>query len=273
MYGLQQQFEVSERRACRVAQWCRSSYRYQSVRSDPLALRLALRDLAMSRPRYGYRRLTILLRRKGWHVNAKRVYRLYREEGLQVRIKRRKKLASAPRAKPPGPSRVNERWSMDFVSDALIDGRKLRILTVIDTFTRENLALHVAQSIPSALVTKVLEKIISERGQPEVIQVDNGSEFTSNHFDAWSYLRGIQIDFIRPGKPVENAYIESFNGRLRDECLNAEWFSSLEDARRSIKLWQQEYNTERPHSALGDLSPAEFAAQMQYPELTNVRPE
>ena len=190
-----------------------------------------------------------------------------------MRIKRRKKLASEPRAKPPGPSRFNERWSMDFVSDALIDGRKIRVLTVIDTFTRENLALHVARSIPSAVVTEVLEKVISERGQPEVIQVDNGSEFTSNHFDAWAYLRGIQIDFIRPGRPVENAYIESFNGRLRDECLNTEWFSSLEDARRSIKLWQQEYNTERPHSALGDLSPAEFAAQMQYPELTNVRPE
>ena len=273
MHGLQQQFEVSERRACRVAQWCRSSYRYQSVRSDPLALRLALRDLAMSRPRYGYRRLTILLRRKGWHVNAKRVYRLYREGGLQVRIKRRKKLASEPRAKPPGPIRFNERWSMDFVSDALIDGRKIRVLTVIDTFTRENLALHVARSIPSAVVTEVLEKIINARGQPEVIQVDNGSEFTSNHFDAWAYLRGIQIDFIRPGKPVENAYIESFNGRLRDECLNTEWFSSLEDARRSISLWQHEYNTERPHSALGDLSPTEFAKQMQYPELTNVRPE
>ncbi len=149
---------------------------------------------------------------------------------------------------------------------------KIRVLTVIDIFTRENHALHVARSIPSAVVTEVLEKIISERGQPEVIQVDNGSELTSNHFDVGSYLRGIQIDFIRPGKPVENAYIESFNGRLRDECLNTEWFSSLEDARRSINLWQQEYNTERPHSALGDLSPAEFAEQMQYPELTNVGP-
>jgi putative transposase len=187
---------------------------------------------------------------------------LYREEGLQVRIKRRKKLASGIRIKPPGASRVSERWTMDFVSDALADGRRIRVLTVIDNFTRECLVMKVAQSLPAHAVTDALEEIIAARGIPQAIQVDNGSEFTSNHFDAWAYLRGIQIDFIRPGKPVENAFIESFNGRLRDECLNSHWFQGLDDARRTIHDWRRDYNERRPHSALGDRSPSEFAAEL-----------
>jgi putative transposase len=223
---------------------------------------MELRDLAANRPRYGYRRLTVLLRRQGWHVNAKRVYRLDREKGLQVRIKRRKKLASRSWVTFPGASRVNERWTMDFVSDALADGGRIRVLTVLDSFTRECLALRVSPSLPAQAVTDALEAVIAVRGEPQAIQVDNGSEFTSNHFDAWAYLRGVRLDFIRPGKPVENAFVESFNGRLRNECLNSHWFESLDDARRAIHDWQRDYNERRPHSALGDRSPSEFAAEL-----------
>ena len=224
---------------------------------------MRLRDLALARPRYGYRRLTILLRREGWHVNAKRVYRLYREEGLTVRVKRRKKLASHARVRPPAAAWVNDRWSMDFVSDSLSDGRKIRVLTVIDSFTRECLALKIARSLPSRSVTEELDRVITKRGAPRTIQVDNGSEFTANHFDAWAYFHGIDIDFIRPGKPIDNAHIESFNGRLRDECLNSRWFHSVDDARQTLQDWRRDYNEVRPHSSLGDLPPAAFAAQIQ----------
>ena len=224
---------------------------------------MRLRELALARPRYGYRRLTILLRREGWHVNAKRVYRLYREEGLTVRVKRRKKLASHARVRPPAAVRVNERWSMDFVADSLSDGRRIRVLTIIDSFTRECLDLKVAKSLPSPSVTEALNRVIEQRGAPRTIQVDNGAEFTSNHFDAWAYLRGIDVDFIRPGKPVDNAHIESFNGRLRDECLNSKWFESLEDVRQTLQAWRWDYNEVRPHSSLGDMPPSAFAARIQ----------
>jgi putative transposase len=230
---------------------------------DPTPLRMRLRDLALARPRYGYRRLTILLRREGWHVNAKRVYRLYREEGLTVRIKRRKQFTSHNRVRPAAAAHVNDRWSMDFVSDSLSDGRKIRVLTVIDSFTRECLALKIARSLPSSAVTEELDVVIAKRGAPKTIQVDNGTEFTSNHFDAWAYLREIDVDFIRPGKPVDNAHIESFNGRLRDECLNSRWFESVDDARQTLQAWRRDYNEVRPHSSLGDLPPAAFAAQIQ----------
>lgn len=224
---------------------------------------MRLRELALARPRYGYRRLTILLRREGWPVNAKRVYRLYREEGLKVRVKRRKKLASHARVRPPAAARVNERWSMDFVADSLSDGQRIRVLTIIDSFTRECLALKVAKSLPSQSVTETLNRVIKHRGAPRTIQVDNGTEFTSNHFDAWAYLRGIDVDFIRPGKPVDNAHIESFNGRLRDECLNSKWFESLDDAHKALQAWRRDYNEVRPHSSLGDMPPSAFAARIQ----------
>jgi putative transposase len=224
---------------------------------------MRLRELAADRPRYGYRRVTILLRREGWLVNAKRVYRLYREEGLTVRVKRRKKLASHARVRPVAASRVNDRRTMDFVADSLSDGRRIRVLTVIDSFTRECLALKIARSLPASSVTEALEHVIEKRGQPRTIQVDNGTEFTSKHFDAWAYCRGIEVDFIRPGKPIDNAHIESFNGRLRDECLNARWFESVHDARQALQPWRRDYNQVRPHSSLGDLPPAAFAAQIQ----------
>lgn len=200
-------------------------------------------------------------------MNHKRVYRLYREEGLQVRIKRRKKLASRPRVSPPLASRVNERWSMDFMVDQLADGRRIRLFTVIDVFTRECLALKVARSIPARDVAAALDSVIAERGPPCVIQVDNGSEFTSNHFDAWAYTRDSHIDFIRPGRPVENAHVESFNGSFRDECLNTNWFETLDDAQLRVQAWRQEYNDERPHSSLGGEPPTAFAPRIRALEL------
>ena len=260
-------FGVSERRVCKVTGLVRTTLRYKSRKDSQAALRLRIRELAMARPRYGYRRLHTLLKREGWRVNHKRVLRLYTEEGLQVRVKRRKKLAAKPRVKPPAASRINERWSMDFMSDYLADGRRIRLLTVIDVFTRECLALKVARSIPARAVTAALDQVVAERGPPRVIQVDNGSEFTSNHFDAWAYMRNVQIDFIQPGKPVQNCHIESFNGSVRDELLNTSWFETLDDARRGVQAWRDEYNVDRPHSSLGDESPSAFASKLRLLEV------
>ena len=238
----------------------RSSRRYLSRRPDCSALRRRLCELALARPRYGYQRLWILLRREGWGVNRKKVYRLYKEAGLMVRTKRRRKHAAHLRTMPAPAQRVNERWAMDFVSDALADGRKLRVFTLIDTYSRECLTLHVDGSLPSRAVTAELERVIAKRGKPQMITCDNGTEFTSNHFDAWAYARGVAIDFISPGRPVENGHIESFNGRLRDECLNTCWFQSLEDARQTIEAWRLDYNRVSPHSRLGQLPPATYVA-------------
>ncbi|MGB6235505.1 MAG: IS3 family transposase [Candidatus Acidiferrales bacterium] len=220
---------------------------------------MRLRELAGSRVRFGYRRLTVLLKREGWAVNAKRIYRLYTEEGLTVRTKYRKKAASHQRV-PQGPATVpNQRWSMDFVSDRFVDGRWFRVLTVIDQFTRECLLLLVDSALSGEKVAVALEPVVSQRGVPMSITVDNGSEFASRAMDAWAYGHGICLDFIRPGKPVENGYIESFNGRLRDECLNVSLFFSLEDARGKLEAWRRDYNLARPHSALGDEAPTAFA--------------
>lgn len=240
--------------------WPRSTHRYVSRRGPQTALRMRLRDLAGVRPRYGYKRLTILLNREGWGVNHKRVFRLYREENLGVRVKRRKRLVSRPRVPRPVPTGPNQRWALDFVADRTVDGQRFRVLTVIDVFTRECLALTVARQLRSPAVTATLDGVIAERGQPAALTVDNGTEFTANHFDAWAYTHSIAVDFIRPGKPIENAFIESFNGRLRDECLNAHWFYSLADARQTIAAWRWDYNEMRPHSRLGGQTPNEFAA-------------
>lgn len=219
-----------------------------------------MRELAMDRPRYGYRRVHVLLRREGWHVNHKKLHRLYREEGLALRSKRRKKRAAQIRIVTQAPSQINELWSMDFVSDTLADGRRFRIHTLIDGYSRECLALDVGQSIGSAAVTRTLDRVIARRGKPAVIRVDNGTEFTSNLFDAWAYERRIQIDFIHPGRPVENGLIESFNGKLREEFLNAHWFASLDEAQRLVEQWRTHYNEVRPHSSLGYLAPATYVA-------------
>jgi|TARA_B100001964_G_scaffold243026_1_gene319730 putative transposase len=261
---LQDGFRISERRACRLIQFSRTSHRYQSTRTDDPVLRGRLRELAAARPRFGYRRLCVLLRREGWLVNQKRVYRIYREEGLEVRTKkRRRKRASHIRLLLPPAQRPNERWSMDFVTDRLENGRSFRVLTVVDQFSRECPVLEPGVSITGKAVARALERVSFARPLPRVITVDNGSEFYSQVMDSWAYRRGVQLEFIRPGKPVENAFIESFNGRLRDECLNANLFFSIDDARRKLEAWRLDYNTQRPHSSLDDRTPTEFARGWQ----------
>src|SRR4051812_10956841 len=206
-----------------------------------------------------YRRLTVLLRREGWVVNTKRVYRLYHEEGLQVQTKKRRKRAAHARVPLPEAARPNQRWSMDFVSDRLTDGRWFRILTVVDQYTRECLWIHADRSQSGEKVVAHRRRLTAMRGVPESITTDNGSEFAGQAMDVWAHQAGVKLDFIWPGRPVQNGYIESFNGRLRDECLNIEVFSNLADAREKLQCWQRDYNQTRPHSALADRTSEEFA--------------
>src|ERR1700685_1254143 len=220
---------------------------------------MRLRELAGTRTRYGYRRLTVLLRREGREVNAKRVYRLYREEGLQVRTAKRSKRAAHARVPLAGARRPNQRWSMDFVSDRFGDGRWFRILTVVDQYTRECLCAYADRSQRGTQEVAQMKRLVAVRGVPESITTDNGSEFAGRVMEVWAYETGVKLDFIRPGRPVQNGYIESFNGRLRDECLNVEVFLDLADARSKIERWKRDYNQERPHSALADQTPQEFA--------------
>jgi putative transposase len=249
---------VSERRAIRFTGFSRSTMRYRSLRSPQEELRARIHEFAAQRPRWGYRQIHTLLRREGWPVNLKRVQRIYREEGLAVRRKGKKRRSQQPRVIRAPLSGPNERWSMDFVSDTLSNGRRFRCLTIIDEFSRESLAIHTAHSIPAVRVIEVLERLRQERGLPQVIMTDNGSEFTSRAFDAWAYSRDVRIDYIQPGKPVQNCFIESFNGTFRDECLNLHWFLSIHDASRTIENWRQDYNDVRPHSSLGRLTPTEY---------------
>lgn len=242
-----------------MAQANRSTMYYQSCRRDRGELRVRLRDLAAVRVRYGYRRLHVLLRREGWKINHKLVYRIYKEEGLEVRTKKHRKQASALRIVLPAADRPNERWSMDFVSDALFDGRRFRVLTLVDHFSRVCPAVEVGSSITGKRVVGVLDRLAKTHGLPQVITADNGTEFTSRAVDEWAHRNGVKLDFIRSGKPVENAYIESFNGRLRQECLEENWFTSLEDAKIKIETWRKDYNERRPHSSLGDETPRGFA--------------
>lgn len=224
---------------------------------------MRLKELAAARPRYGYRRLYELLRRDGWKVNHKRVHRLYVLNGLQVRIKRKTKRASMLRVPPPQAGGINERWGMDFVSDALENGKRFRVLTIIDQYSRECPILTADYSLTARDVIECLDRLAHTRGLPKIITVDNGSEFASRAMDAWAYRNGVKLDFIRPGKPVENAFIESFNGRLRDECLNTHVFADIDDARQKLKSWLSDYNTHRPHSAIGNLSPIEFVVHQK----------
>ena len=262
MQRVRQSYQLSEKRACGLFGITRWINRYQSRRDPQQELRIRLRDLAGSRVRYGYRRLTVLLRREGWTVNAKRIYRLYREEGLQVRMGKRVKRAAHVRVPLGGASWANQRWSMDFVSDRLADGRWFRILTVVDQYTRECLCAYADRSQTGEKVVEQMKRLVGVRGVPESITTDNGSEFAGQAMDAWAHKAGVKLDFIRPGRPVQNGYIESFNGRLRDECLNGEVFFDLADAREKLERWRRDYNHERPHSALADRSPAEFASTL-----------
>ena len=251
---------MSERRACRVLPFDRSTHRYRSRRPDQAALRKRITEIATTRVRYGYKRIQVLLRREGWHVNHKRVYRLYQEEGLNLRRKRpRRHVTAVRRERRPAAAGRNEVWSMDFVSDSLFNGRRFRILRLVDDFSRECLLAHVDQAIQGGAMAEFLDQVAEERGAPGTIRMDNGPEFVSRALDLWAYQRGVELDFSRPGKPTDNAMIESFNGSLRDECLNTNWFLSLDDARGKIEAWRSEYNDFRPHSSLGDLTPSDFA--------------
>ena len=249
---------VSARRACRLIGLSRSRWQYRPRRGDDRLLRERLRALAAERPRWGYQQLHTVLRREGHVVNHKKVLRLYREEGLAVARRRRKKQVAIARVPLPTPSTRTERWSMDFVSDALADGRPFRCLTIIDDFTRECPALEVGHSLTAWRVIDVLERLATQRGLPRSIVLDNGPEFAGKALDLWAHQHGVALQFIRPGKPVENAFVESFNGKFRDECLSVSWFTSLADAQRAIEAWRQDYNECRPHTALARRTPAEF---------------
>lgn len=254
-------FHVSERYACRLFNQWRSSIRYQPHPRDDRAVRLRLKELAQDRPRYGYRRLHILLLREGFKLGKDQVHRIYREENLYVRTqpKRRRRVITQLRVPPPTPTKVNEVWAMDFMHDQLICGKKIRTLNLIDKLSRECLWIELDYGLRSNHVVEMLEYLRETRGLPEVISVDNGSEFTSKIMDQWAYINGVKLFFIRPGKPTENGHIESFNSKLRDECLNVHLFQSLQHAKEEVEKWRIEYNEWRPHSSIGNLTPREFA--------------
>ncbi|NKM50371.1 IS3 family transposase [Rhizobium leguminosarum bv. viciae] len=251
--------EMSERRACKAIGFCRMTVRYETRRDNDHELRERMKALAHERRRFGYRRIHVLLRREGHLVNHKKLFRLYREEKLAVRKRSGRKRAIGTRAPMLVPMVANDRWSLDFVSDQFTDGRRLRILTVVDDCTRECLALVADTSLSGLRVARELDRIIEERGKPRMIVSDNGSEFTSNAILQWADRTKVDWHYIAPGKPIQNAFIESFNGRLRDEFLNETLFSSLAHARSALSNWRSDYNDQRPHSGLGWLTPAEFA--------------
>ena len=257
-------YGLSQRRACRLVGLQPCIYRYQSRRGDDSGVRERLRQLARKHPRWGYRFLGVLLRREGHKINHKRVLRLYREEGLKLRPRKRRKVVSVQRERPPAATTgINQRWSMDFVSDTLSCGRRFRALTIVDCHSRECLALEVDTSLNGERVVRVLERLKETRGLPVVIQTDNGPELTGHTLDAWSYRNRVKLFFIEPGKPVQNAHIESFNGRLRNECLSMEWFTGLREARQVIEEWRREYNQLRPHSSLDNLPPEKWREEQR----------
>ena len=249
---------MSRRRACGLIGVGRSTFQYQPRRAEQTALRERLLALAAKRRRFGYRRLQALLWREGWPVNHKRVYRLYREMGLALRRRKRKRLGPQAPRRLQRPTAPNERWAMDFLEDSLAGGRAFRTLTLVDELTRKCPGIEVDTSLPGARVVQVLERLGESCELPKEIVVDNGPEFTSQALGQWARGKGVRLHFIEPGKPMQNATIESFNGRFRDECLNEHAFVSLAEARRVIEAWRRDYNTVRPHSALGHRTPEEF---------------
>lgn len=252
-------WQVSIRRACQAVPVDRSTYHYRSKRPGQAPLKKRIKEIAETRVRYGYRRIEVLLRREGWLVNHKRVRRLYNEMGLQLRNKSPKRGVKAKlREDRSAATSANQIWAMDFVHDQLFDGRKIRILTIVDLFSRYAPAIDVRSSYRGADVVETLDRIAHEVGCPKTIRLDNGPEFVSKELDLWAFLRGVTLDFSRPGKPTDNAYIESLNGKFRAECLNANWFMSLDEARRKCEAWRRDYNELRPHSALGQKVPKEL---------------
>ena len=263
---------MSERRACRVIDADRKSVRYRSTRDDDAALREKLRELANQRRRFGYRRLHILLRREGVMINRKKTQRLYQEEGLAVRRRRSRKRAVGIRAPAPVLALPNQRWSLDFVHDQMASGRRFRVLNIVDDVTRECLRAVPDTSISGRRVVRELADLIAERGKPGMIVSDNGTELTSNAVLAWCGEIGVEWHYIAPGRPMQNAYVESFNGRMRDELLNETLFLSMAHARVEIAAWVEDYNRERPHSSLDYDTPATFAAKLDKQWPASLRP-
>jgi putative transposase len=252
-------WSVSVRRACGLLRIDRSLYTYKSRRGDQAGLRKRIKEITETRVRYGYRRVHVLLRREGWVVNPKRIYRLYKEMDLQIRNKVPKRRVKAKlRDDRVVATEVNQTWAMDFVHDQLATGRKLRVLTVVDTFSRFCPVLDARFNYRGEDVVETLEAVCRRVGYPKAIRVDQGSEFISRDLDLWAYQKGVTLDFSRPGKPTDNAFIESFNGKFRTECLNAHWFMSLDDTRAKLETWRRDYNEVRPHSALGQKAPIEL---------------
>lgn len=256
---LRDEHEMSERRACRILRCCRMTIRYASVKADDTTLRDRMKTIAHERRRFGYRRIHMLLRREGVLVNHKRLFRLYREEKLSVRRRGGRKRALGTRAPMLVPLMANQRWSLDFVSDQFTDCRRFRVLTVIDDCTRECLALVADTSLSGKRVARELDQLMVQRGAPKMVVSDNGTEFTSNAILNWANEAKVDWHYIAPGKPMQNGFIESFNGKLRDEKLNETLFTTLHQARVELAMWKNDYNHHRPHSKLGGLTPSEFA--------------
>jgi putative transposase len=267
------EYRVSERKACTVLLLSRSVFHYRAHSRDDRAVRQRMREIAETRVRYGFARIQVLLRREGWRDNHKRTYRIYKEEGLNLRSKRpRRSKTAAHRQQRPEVTGPHQCWSMDFVSDQLFDGRRFRALTLVDNYSRECLEIEVGQSLKGFDVVAVMERIKTQRGVvPQRIQVDNGSEFVSKALDQWAYENQVTLDFSRPGKPTDNPFIESFNGSFRDECLNVNWFLSLADAQEKIAAFKDDYNGFRPHSALCGLTPNQVLERHQKdPDFSNL---
>lgn len=245
-----------------MIKFCRGSQRYISKRDEKIPLRIRIKDIALSRVRYGYKRIHVLLLREGWKVNHKAVYRIYCQEGLNLRYKGKRKRISQARIPRIDITGINQCWALDFMSDALFNGRRFRALTMLDVYSRECLNIYADNKITGDTVVDILDSIGYYRGWPERIRVDNGPEFISKALDNWAYVNNIKLEFSRPGKPVDNAFIESFNGSLRDECLNTNWFLSIEDAKNKLEVWRMDYNEYRPHSSLGNMTPSDFARSL-----------
>ncbi len=254
-----QVLKVSERRACRVLGQHRSTQRRKGTRAEVPGLRQAIVDVAYELPRYGYRRVHFVVQQRGFAVGQRRVRRVYALAGLSVRRRRRKRLKVVVRRPRVAATQPNERWSMDFVHDQLADGRRVRIFAAVDDFTRQSVVCGVGTTMSAVAVTQLLDQAITQRQCPEVLVCDNGPEFRSLHFLQWAASHRIDVQYIEPGKPIQNAFAESFNGRLRDECLNLHWFRTLPEARRRIADWCRHYNEERPHGSLGYQTPNHFA--------------
>jgi putative transposase len=265
---VKERWRLSERHVCRLLDVNRKMVNYRCVKADDPVLRARIKEIAGIRIRYGYERITALLRREGWKVNRKRVRRIYREENLAIRTKSPKRRRSAMvREERVVPTAPNQTWAMDFMHDMLADGTKVRLLTIVDSFSRESVALEVGFGFKSTEVVDVLRRKVAERGAPQRISCDNGPEFVSLQLDQWAYWHRVKLDFSRPGKPSDNAFCESFNNRVRQELLNPNWFRSLEDLRVQAAAWRADYNANHPHSSLGNLSLEEYARRF-----TNITP-